>query len=123
MQIHFETDSASTLEMKNAHNTMLTTFKDLIILENYYGPFQMDVWGLKYSYLLESYKISIECERGFITIKVINDANEWFTPSLIYSEAKYSHFADIEKDVFQLIELTHKAITENEIVFYPSQEI
>lgn len=123
MELILETDSTSALEMKNAHNTMLEVFRDLIKLENYYGPVQMDVWGLEYSCVLEKYKICIECERGFITITVKNDVDERFYPSLIYSEADYYHFADNKKDVFQLIDLTHKAISEKEIIFFSSEEI
>ena len=123
MELILETNSTSALEMKNAHNTMLEVFRDLIKLENYYGPVQMGVWGLEYSYVLEQYKICIECERGFITITVKNDVDERFYPSLIYSEADYYHFADNKKDVFQLIDLTHKAISEKEIIFFSSEEI
>lgn len=123
MELLLQTDSISALKMKNAHNTMVKVFKDLIELENYYGPVQMDVWKLEYSYLVENYKICIECERGIVTITVSNDAGERFYPSLIYSEADYYHFADNKNDVFQLIDLTYKAITKKEIIFFSSEEI
>ncbi len=123
VELIFEKENSSTLEMKNAHNTMLDVFEELVRLEKYFGPVQMGVWGLEYSYLLEKYKICIESERGFITIKVKNDKNDIFYPSLIYSEANYYHFADVEKDVFQLIYLTKKAIVENEIKFLSIEEL
>lgn len=123
MELLLQADSISASEMKNAHNTMLEVFKGLINLENYYGPVQMDVWGLEYSYLLEKYKICIECERGFITIVVNNDMDERFYPSLIYSEADYYHFADKEEDVRQLIDLVYKAIIEKEIIFFSNEAI
>jgi len=123
MELLFQKENASTLEMKNAHNTMLKVFEGLVRLENYSGPVQMGVWELEYRYLLEKYKIFIESERGFITIKVKNEKGDIFFPSLIYGEADYFHFADKEKDVFHLIDLTKKAISENKIIFFSTEEI
>lgn len=123
MELLFKEENPSTLEMKNAHNMMLEVFADMVRLENFFGPVQMGVWVLEYIYLSEKYKIRLESERGFITIKVRNDKGDIFYPSLIYIEAEYFHFADKEKDVFQLIALTKKAITENEIVFLSNEEI
>lgn len=122
MELLLETNSSSALAMKNAHKTMLEIFQDLISLEKYYGPVQMGVFGLEYSYLPEKYKICIESERGIITIMVKNDENKFFYPSMIYSEANYYHFADNKKDVFQLINLTYKSIIKKEIIFLSSEE-
>lgn len=117
LELLLETNSPSACAMKNVHKIMLEVFKDLVCLENYYGPVQMGVFGLEYSYLPQKYKICIESERGIITIMVKNDENQVFYPNMIYSEADYYHCADDKKDVFQLIELTYKAIVEKEIIF------
>lgn len=123
MELNFEKETTSTIEMKNAHNKMIEFFGDMVRLEKYFGPVQMGVWVLEYSYSLEKYKIIIESERGFIEIRVYNDRDEIFYPKLIYSEADYFHFADKERDVYQLINLTKRAIDNNAIVFFTEKEI
>ena len=122
LELLLETNSSSALAMKNAHKTMLEIFQDLICLEKYYGPVQMGVFGLEYSYLPKKYTICIESERGIITIMVKNDENKFFYPSMIYSEANYYHYADNKEDVFQLINLTYKSIIKKEIIFLSSEE-
>lgn len=123
MELLIETNSLSALEMKKAHKTMQEVFQDLICLDRYYGPAQMGVFGLEYSYLPDNYKIHIESERGIITIMVKNDENKVFYPSMIYNEALYYHYSDNEKDVFQLINLTYKSIIRKEIIFLSGEEI
>jgi len=123
MELLLESVIPSAMEMKNAHDTMLGCFKDLIRLEKYFGPVQMDVWRLEYRYSTKPYTICVECERGFITISVINDKDEKFYPHYIYDEADYFHFADKRNDVLQLVNLTYRAITKNEIVFLSAEEI
>ncbi len=123
MELLLKSVTPSALEMKNAHDTMLGCFKDSITLEKYFGPVQMDVWGLEYRYSTKPYKICVECERGFITICVKNDKDERFEPSYIYDEADYFHFADKRNDVIQLVNLLYRAITKNEIVFLSAEEI
>lgn len=123
MELVIQLDSRSAQDMKKAHEMMIDIFKDSIDLTYYYGPVQMGVWGLEYRWLLEEYTIKVESERGFINILVYNDKGDRFFPSLLYSEARYYHFADKEEDVLQLVELTYRAIAESEIKFFTSEEI
>lgn len=102
---------------------MNQTFGNDVVLLSYYGPVQMCVFGLEYEYIPGKYKIKAECERGFITIEVINEKGLKFYPSMIYPESRYYHFEDRKKDVMQLIELTYKAIKDDEIVFMDEKEM
>ena len=123
MELVIQLDSRSAQDMKKAHEMMIDIFKDSIDLTYYYGPVQMGVWGLEYRWLLEQYTIKVESERGFINILVYDDKGDRFYPSLVYPEARYYHFADKEEDVFQLVELTYRAIAESKIEFFTSEEV
>jgi hypothetical protein len=91
---------------------MLYIFGEDVELVEYWGPVQMCVFYLKYNYSPDDYKIIFECERGFIVIRVQDKAGNIFYPLMIFPKARYFHYADVEKDVLQLVELTHKAIKE-----------
>lgn len=103
--------------MSQFDNIMNQTFGNDVALVSYYGPVQMCVFGLEYEYIPGKYKIKAECERGFITIEVINENGLRFCPWMIYPESRYYHFEDKKSDVKQLIELSFKAIIDDEIVF------
>ncbi len=120
MELILEEESTSGNSMKNCHRIMLETFGDDVELVEYWGPVQMCVFHLEYHYSPSDYKIIIECERGFVTIEVQNKLGEVFWPLMIFPDARYYHYADVEKDVLQLVELTHKAIKEDLIFFEPA---
>ncbi len=109
--------------MSRFHHIMNLTFGETAHLESYYGPVQMCVFGLEYEYTPKNYRIKVECERGFITVEVINEKGLKFSPWMIYPESRYYHFEDRENDVKQLVELTYKAIIDNEIIFMNENEI
>lgn len=119
MELILEDESISAKNMKNFHKIMLDIFGSDVQLVEYWGPVQMSVFYLEYHYLPCDYKIIMECERGFIVIEVQNKAGDVFWPLMIFPKANYFHYADVEKDVRQLVELTHKAIKENLIIFEP----
>ena len=108
--------------MSQFDRIMNQTFGNDVVLLSYYGPVQMCVFGLEYEYIPGKYKIKAECERGFITIEVINEKGLRFYPSMIYPESRYYHFEDRKEDVIQLIELTYKAIKDDEIVLMDEKE-
>ena len=108
--------------MSQFDSIMNQTFGKDVVLLSYYGPVQMCVFGLEYEYIPGKYKIKAECERGFISIEVINEKGLRFYPSMIYPESRYYHFEDRKEDVIQLIELTYKAIKDDEIVFMDEKE-
>ncbi len=122
MQLDGKGNGTSYNLMKQFDNIMRTTFGEKVELVSYYGPVQMCVFGLEYKYLPLGYTIKAECERGVITLGVINQEGEMFQPSMVYPQARYYHFADVANDVKQLVELTFKAINSNEIVFMNMQE-
>lgn len=123
MELQLEGKSKSIDGMRKCHKTMLNIFKEDIQLVNYWGPVQMCVFYLEYNYVPHKYKIILECERGFITMNVKNQEDHIFSPWMIFPEARYYHFEDVDKDVSQLIELTYKAIKENTIVFNSSDKV
>ena len=108
--------------MSQFDSIMNQTFGNDVVLLSYYGPVQMCVFGLEYEYIPGKYKIKAECERGFISIEVINEKGLRFYPWIIYPESRYYHFEDRKEDVIQLIELTYKAIKDDEIVFMDEKE-
>ncbi|MBP3468022.1 MAG: hypothetical protein J6K26_00695 [Lachnospiraceae bacterium] len=108
--------------MSQFDSIMNQTFGNNVVLLSYYGLVQMCVFGLEYEYIPGKYKIKAECERGIITIEVINEKGLKFYPSMIYPESRYYHFEDRKRDVMQLIELTYKAIINDEIVFMDEKE-
>ena len=108
--------------MSQFDSIMNQTFGNDVALVSYYGPVQMCVFGLEYEYIPGKYKIKAECERGFISIEVINEKGLRFYPSMIYPESRYYHFEDKISDIKQLIELTYKAIKDDEIVFMDEKE-
>ena len=108
--------------MSQFDSIMNQTFGNDVVLLSYYGPVQMCVFGLEYEYIPGKYKIKAECERGFISIEVINEKGLRFYPCMIYPESRYYHFEDRKEDVIQLIELTYKAIKDDEIVFMDEKE-
>lgn len=109
--------------MNRADQLMRKYFKDSVELVKYWGPVQMCVFYLEYEYKPLHYKIIIECERGFIVIAVENKNGEKFFPWMIYPETDYYHFEDKPEDVKQLIKLTHRAITKQEISFYSANNL
>jgi len=120
MKLILEDESISANSMRNCHKIMLDIFGDDVELVDYWGPVQMCVFYLEYKYSPDDYKIIMECERGFIVIEVQDKVGNVFWPFMIFPQANYFHYADVEKDVLQLVELTHKAIKENLIIFEPS---
>ncbi len=123
MELIFEDESSANRGMKKSHEIMLNFFGNSVCLVKYWGPVQMCVFYLEYDYSPSCYKILIECERGFITISVKNQAGNRFSPWMIYPESRYYHFEDVDKDIYQLISLTHQAIMKNEIKFLTNNEL
>ena len=123
MELIIEDNSKAASGMKKAHETMLDFFGEMVCLVKYWGPVQMCVFYLEYELSSFGYKIIIECERGFITISVKDQTGRCFYPSMIYPEADYYHFEDVDKDIYQLISLTHQAIMKNEIKFFTESEM
>ncbi len=123
MELIFEDESSANRGMKKSHEIMLNFFGNSVCLVKYWGPVQMCVFYLEYDYSPSCYKILIECERGFITISVNNQAGNRFSPWMIYPESRYYHFEDVDKDIYQLISLTHQAIMKNEIKFLTNNEL
>lgn len=117
MELKLDSNSKSAQDMKKCHKLMKLHFGKEIVLVNYYGPVQMGVFGLEYQYLPESLTLYIESERGIITLKTVNQTKKTFYPSMIFQETDYYHMSDSEKDIEQLIILTHKAIKEQLITF------
>lgn len=120
MELILEDQSISAKNMKNCHRIMMEIFGDEVKLLNHWGPVQMCVFELEYLYIPLGYKIVMVCERGFLVIEVQDKEGNVFWPMMIFKEARYYHFADVEKDVIQLVELTRKAIKENLIIFEPA---
>lgn len=120
MELILQEESISAKNMKNCHRIMMETFGDELELVGHWGPVQMNVFNLEYRYLPLDYTISLDCERGFITIQAQNKDGEIFWPLMIFPEARYYHFADVEKDILQLATLMRKAIKENLIIFEPT---
>jgi hypothetical protein len=123
MELIIEGESKANRGMKMSHDTLLDIFGDTVTLVKYWGPVQMCVFYLEYDYTPNQYKIIIECERGFITISVINQKGDHFSPWMIYPESRYYHFEDVDKDIYQLISLTHQAILKNDIEFFTQREV
>lgn len=109
--------------MSQFDSIMNQTFGNDVVLLSYYGPVQMCVFGLEYEYIPRKYQIKAECERGIITIEVINEKGLKFCPGMIYPESRYYHFEDNRSDVKQLIDLTFKAIVDDEIIFMDKKEM
>lgn len=123
MELIIEGESKANHGMKISHKLMLEFFEDTVCLGKYWGPVQMCVFYLEYDYSPSCYKIILECERGIITILVKDKAGRYFSPWMVYPESRYYHFEDVDKDVYQLISLTHQAIMKNDIKFLTDSEV
>jgi hypothetical protein len=123
MKLIVEDEIKASQGMKKIHETMLTFFGKTVELVNYWGPVQMGVFYLEYTYMPSQYKIVVECERGFITILVTNQVGNHFSPGILYPEARYYHFEDVDRDIYQLVNLTYRAIDRKEIQFYTHKEM
>lgn len=123
MELIIKGESIANHGMKLSHKLMLEFFKDTVCLVSYWGPIQMSIFYLEYDYSPSCYKIIIECERGFITISVKDQAGRCFSPWMVYPESRYYHFEDVDKDVYQLISLTYQAIKKNDIKFLADSEV
>ncbi len=117
MKLILEGESLTVRAMKQCHKIMLDFFGEKVELVKYWGPVQMGVFYLEYYYSERDYRIIMESERGYITIMVKDNDDNFFYPSMIFPESKYYHSSKVEKDVLQLVELTYKAIKEDIIVF------
>lgn len=123
MELIIKGESIDNHGMKLSHKLMLDFFEDTVCLVSYWGPVQMCVFYLEYDYSPSCYKIIIECERGFITISVKNQDGRCFSPWMVYPESRYYHSEYVDKDVYQLISLTHQAIKKNDIKFLTDSEV
>ena len=123
MELIIEGESKANHGMKISHKLMLEFFEDTVCLGKYWRPVQMCVFYLEYDYSPSCYKIILECERGIITILVKDKAGRYFSPWMVYPESRYYHFEDVDKDVYQLISLTHQAIMKNDIKFLTDSEV
>jgi hypothetical protein len=110
MEHILEEESTSSNSIRNCHKIMLDIFGGDVKLVKYWGTVQMCVFYLEYHYFPGDYNIIMECECGFTVIEVPDEEGNVFQPSMIFSEAGYFHYTDVEKDILQLLELTHKAI-------------
>ena len=103
--------------MGTIHDRMLEAFGDDIRLTLCWGPVQMCVYEIGYTYVPKDYSIVWECDRGILAVTVKNKEGKRFWPSMIYPEAEYYHYEDVKKDVAQLLDLLIRAIKNDEIVF------
>lgn len=117
MDFVVDTTSSCGRGMIRTHELMRQYFDDTVSLVNYWGPVQMCVFYIEYEYLPKGYKIIGDCERGYITMTVKNNANQLFRPGFLYPEADRFHFEDRIDDLVELVSLTFEAISSNKIFF------
>ncbi len=123
MELVLDGDTRRNRGMRICHETMLKNFKNTVTLVNYGGPVQMCVFYLEYEYSKKPYKIILECERGFLTIEVEDQAGNVFFPGMIYPGARRHYFEDMDEDIEQLVQLTYRAFEKNEVRFSPRDKI
>ena len=122
MELNLDNKGPEADGMRRIHKTMQKYFGDTVCLAHYWGPEQMRVFALAYNYSPESYQITLECERGFLTLSVKDETGNTFTPWILYPEIRRYLFEDKSQDIEQLVSLTHQAISKNEIRFFTSDE-
>ena len=123
MELMLDGDNRMNRGMRTCHEMMIKNFKNTVTLVKYWGPVQMCVFYLEYEYSKKPYKIILECERGFLTIEVEDQAGNVFFPGMIYPEARHYHFEDVDEDIEQLVQLTYRAFEKNEVKFISRDEI
>ncbi len=122
MELVLNTENQSGRGMQYINDTMKRIFKDTVVLENYWGPVQMCVFNLEYHYLPKNYIITFECERGVLVVEAKDPEGRRFSPGMIYPEANYYHYEDVDRDIDQLVSLTYKAIRNQEATFLTDDE-
>ena len=123
MELNLDNKGPEAGGMRRIHKTMQKYFGDTVCLANYWGPEHMCAFVLTYDYSPESYQITLECERGFLTLSVKDETGNTFKPWMLYPEIRRYLFEDKAQDIEQLVSLTHQAISKNEIRFFTSDEI
>lgn len=98
-------------------------FGDDAQLTVYHGPVSMCVFVMEYDYAPLNYKFKFECERGGLTITIINSAGLVFSPWMVYPKVRYALFCDNEHDVKENIQLMNMAIRHHKTRFITQEEL
>lgn len=97
-------------------------FGDDVWLSACHGPVSMCVFEMEYDYAPLNYKFKFECERGGLTIMVLNSEGLMFSPWIVYPQARYALFCDNEHDVKESIQLINMAIRHHKVKFFTQDE-
>lgn len=109
----YNTTNSTCLEMNFLHQTMVEYFKNDIILEEHYGPVQMGVYGMKYCYKPRNYTISINSERGFCEISIINADGK----RMVYRSSDSASYGSTEERVKAMIKNIQADVTNIDACF------
>lgn len=89
--------------LQRVDNLMKEVFGNTVQLVEYYGPVQMCVFGLTYIYLPTNEKIVFECERGAITVRLVEKPGNEHYPGEQFKESRYTHWEDNDHDLQELV--------------------
>lgn len=96
--------------LQRVDNFMTKSFADRVKLLETYGPVQMCVFGLTYKLIDSDYLIVFECERGYITVALVDTDGQKYYPSEYFKESKYFHYEDKEEDLCELVDSIERLI-------------
>ena len=98
--------------LQRVDNLMTYRFGDRIKLLETYGPVQMCVFGLTYKFVEKDWLIIFECERGCITVALVDTDGKKYYPSEYFKESKYFHYEDKDEDLCELVDSIEKLIRQ-----------
>ena len=110
----FEVEGGIEMDKKlqRVDDFMIKRFGDKVKLLETYGPVQMCVFGLTYKHIESDSLIIFECERGFITVALVDTEGKKSYPSEYFEESKYFHFEDKDEDLCELIDSIERLIKQ-----------
>lgn len=90
--------------LQRVDDLMKKRFGKKVELLETYGPVQMCVFGLTYKYIENDNLIIFECERGVITVALVDTKGKKYYPSEYFKESDYYHYQDKNEDLCELVD-------------------
>ena len=98
--------------LQRVDDFMIKRFAEKVKLLETYGPVQMCVFGLTYKHIESDSLIIFECERGCITVALVDTEGKKYYPSEYFKESKYFHYEDKDEDLCELVDSIERLIKQ-----------
>lgn len=96
--------------LQRVDDLMKKRFAEEVKLLETYGPVQMCVFVLTYKHIKSDSLIIFECERGYITVTLVDADGKNHYPRDYFEGSNYYHYEDKDEDLCELVDSIERLI-------------